>query len=285
MAKKPSSDIICCKCGESQKPSVYYISKSILYQHYGRLPICKPCIEKLSDTFFEKHEDRKIAIYEMCKKLDMPFHNSVFEGASKEQDIQQMVSRYFTVLNSFRNKNGYADDFDSGEHIIDYIEEYQAEEELKITDEIIRFWGKGFQQDDYEYLNNFYYEYEKHFTTDTPVQINLYKNIAKVHLQAEKELNTGNVTNFNKLMELSSKLHNDGNIKPIQSTGANDDKGVSTYGLWIKEIEKTEPCEVFDKKPVYQDYDSFKKYWDKWFVRPFKNIFNISKDFDVGDDE
>ena len=99
------------------------------------------------------------------------------------------------------------------------------------------------------------------------------------------QLATGNIKAFKDLMELSSKLHNDGNIKPIQSTGANDDKGLSTYGLWIKTIEQDEPCEHFETKPLYEDYDKFKRYIDNWFVRPFKNIFNISNDFNVKDDD
>jgi len=79
-------------------------------------------------------------------------------------------------------------------------------------------------------------------------------------------------------METSSKLHNDGNIKPIQSTGANDDKGLSTYGLWIKMIENDEPCEVFDKKPLFEDFDHINEYFQKWIVRPFKKIFGLDRD-------
>ena len=145
-----------------------------------------------------------------------------------------------------------------------------------------KFWG-SYSEEDYRFLEEFYGDYTTNYSSDTPSQRVLYKNIAKTHLQAEKALSSDKIKEYKDLMELSSKLHNDGNIKPVQATGGERDAGLSTYGLWIKEIEQEEPCEFFDKREKYADYDGFKKYVENWLLRPMKNIFNISKDFNVKD--
>lgn len=270
--------ITCSACGSDKDTSNFYTSFSPFHQHTGRLHVCKQCLQdSVKENDIESFKN-------MCRNFDKPFVVHLYESAIQNNAY---VGEYFKLINAkdFRHQTWNDSDFE-GHKNSKSIEVKSHSVEVKYEDysSLRKKWGV-FEDNDYEYLENFYGEYENSYATDTPVQINLYRNIAKVHLQAEKELANGQTKNFKDLMELSSKLHNDGNIKPIQSTGANDDKGLSTYGLWIKTIENDEPCEHFENKPIYEDYDQFKKYIDKWFVRPFKNIFNISKDFDVRDDD
>ena len=193
------------------------------------------------------------------------------------------------AMNQNKDLTWQDSEFSLKEEIGNTVVESNDEELLaNITNEDMKrfkkMWGE-FPLEDYIFLEDFYGEYVNNFPTDTPAQINIYKGLAKIHLQAEKELAQSNIKGYKDLMELSSKMHNDGNIKPIQSSGANDDKGLSTYGLWIKTVEVDEPCEYFADKPMYEDYDGFRKYIEKWLLRPMKNIFGISKDFDVGDND
>src|SRR5690606_37248893 len=76
-------------------------------------------------------------------------------------------------------------------------------------DRLRKKWGK-MELEDYEFLEDFYGDYANSYATDTPAQIMLYKNIAKIHLQAEKELSKANIKPYKDLMDLSSKLHQDG---------------------------------------------------------------------------
>jgi hypothetical protein len=285
---KQKSKITCSSCGKDKDNTQYYGSQSPFHKFTGKVTVCKDCFWE----FVGEDVDRlKIAL----RMIDRPFLIELYESSLQEAEKTNKSALGMYMKNSsmpqYRGLNWDDSDFEghkSSKEI--HSEKVDVEELLKteLLDEDIltlrKKWGK-FETEDYVYLESFYNEYAHSYATDTPVQINLYKNIAKVHLQAEKELSEGDTRTFKDLMELSSKLHNDGNIKPIQSTGANDDKGLSTYGLWIKTIEQDEPCEHFESKPTYEDYDKFQKYIDKWFIRPFKNIFNISKDFDVRDDD
>ncbi|MEM5009257.1 hypothetical protein WKH57_00920 [Niallia taxi] len=271
--------IRCSACGKTKRPTDYYVSYSSFHRDTGKLHVCKMCI---LDSITSKE-----SLINTLRMIDKPFIETLFTSSTEESEKtgKAVWGLYMKNVSMGQYKTFTWNESDFKGHSNPKTEEVDNSDEVVLSKNIIRKWGRGYTESDIDYLENFYNEYDNTYATDTPVQINLYKNIAKIHLQAEKDLAENNTKSFKELMELSSKLHNDGNIKPIQSTGANDDKGVSTYGLWIKEIEQDEPCEFFENKPLYEDYDKLKKYWEDWFVRPFKNIFNLSKDFNVRDDD
>ncbi len=274
--------ITCTCCGKSKAQEDFYTSRSYINKHTGRSSLCKECIWDYVTTEDNGYDYNKML--DMLQMIDRPFiqdllTSSIDEAAKGNKNVFKIYMKNLGMVQNI-DKRWQDSDFKG------YVKPSGDETEVNPESlEIVRKWGRGYTESDIEYLENFYNEYKNTYATDTPVQVNLYKNIAKIHLQAEKELAENSTKNFKDLMELSSKLHNDGNIKPIQSTGANDDKGLSTYGLWIKTIAQDEPCEYFENKPLYEDYDKLKKYWEDWFVRPFKNIFNLSKDFNVRDDD
>ncbi len=279
MSKKNTTNKLKCLCCERTKVSNvgnYYENNNPLFAS-DKVLVCKLCINKyIGESDSKDYVNRVISILSL---LNRPFIHEQWVIRGEEW------GKYVTQISSLSpyNEMTFVDSV-FGESKNQRNSDIVVDENVDIDiSSAILMWGNGYDSSDYYYLQNFYNDYSNSYATDTPVQINLYKNIAKVHLQAEKELMKGNTKAFKDLMDLSSKLHSDGNIKPIQNTGANDDRGLSTYGLWIKEIEREEPCEYFKNKPIYDDYDGIKKYWEKWFVRPLKNIFNLSKDFDVGD--
>jgi hypothetical protein len=276
--KEQKEKLLCTDCGKEKNPTDFYASNSPFHKHTGKLSVCKQC-------FWDFVEDDIEKLKAALRMVDKPFLVDLLQSSKDEaeRDKKNLIRIYMKNVGMPQYKTfTWADSISNNEKEFNIsVEDSTSFDE----NSLIKKWGRGYSASDLEYLENFFHEYSHSYATDTPVQVNLYKNIAKVHLQAEKELSGNQTKNFKDLMELSSKLHNDGNIKPIQSTGANDDKGLSTYGLWIKTIEQDEPCEFFENEPIYEDFDKFKKYIDDWFVRPFKNIFNISKDFNVRDDE
>ncbi|WP_053071454.1 hypothetical protein [Clostridium haemolyticum] len=279
LKKKDKSDHkICLCCGKERMYNTNNFYQNISPYINNRIAIGKKCMkdivkyDDMESIFFILHVLNKPFIkekWEECLNSDKDTWGEYIKQMSslpQYKDLTWKDTNYTDLYDNEIIKNTQIQAINNNKHNnVENISQWEQR------------WGKGFTTDDYKYLDNFYSEYTKSYATDTPVQKNLYKNIARVHLQAEKEFMTGNITNFNKLMETSSKLHNDGNIKPIQSTGANDDKGLSTYGLWIKMIENDEPCEIFDKKPLFADFDSVGKYFSQWIVRPFKKIFGLEK--------
>ncbi|MCL1696271.1 MULTISPECIES: hypothetical protein [unclassified Lysinibacillus] len=289
-------EITCCCCGNIRKIEEFYSSSSYFMKNKGRVHTCKKCLwEYVIPDDKVSYDINKVK--EVLLSINRPYMKDIWNAAENESLSRDTKSDIFKLymknlgMKDFRDLTWDDSDFDNK------VKKEASEQEVRLLDEedyiyspeeikkMKRVWGNNFAEQDFIFLENFYGEYENNFPTDTPAQINIYRNLAKIHLQAEKELEKGNIKSYKDLMDLSSKMHNDGNIKPIQSSGMNDDKGVSTYGMWIKTIENDEPCEYFENKKTYEDYDYFRRYIEKWFVRPFKNIFNISKDFDVKDDK
>lgn len=279
MTKKKNNEKICSKCHESKKlKTEFYVASSDIIHSDGRVSICRSCLEDIVIY------DDPYSVANTMRMIDRPFLKQSYDDSKENaKPFREYMRRLAMPQNRWLNYSNSV--FEDVEIALPENKEKEIELDKLSSDELKSKWGMYKDGNDYMFLEKFYNEYHTNYATDTPAQRNLYKNIAKVHLQAEKELANGNIKAFKDLMDLSSKMHNDGNIKPIQSTGANDDKGLSTYGLWIQEIEKEEPCEFFEDKSTYEDADSFKKYIDKWFVRPMKNIFNITRDFDVKDDD
>ena len=283
----------CNCCGENKKLENYYSSSSYFMKHTGKVHTCKQCLWDYVNIEEEVNYPR---IKEALRMIDKPFlydlwFSSMSEADNRDGNIFKMYMKNLAMKQnrelSWSDSQFEPDSLAIGSKDIsfhtddvDLVEYGFSAEELK---RLTITWG-NFSVKEYVFLENFYGDYKNNFPTDTPAQINIYKNLAKIHLQAEKELEKGNIKNYKDLMDLSSKMHSDGNIKPLQSSGMNDEKGLSTYGLWIKTIENDEPCEYFEDKPIYEDFDHLKKYIEKWLIRPFKNIFNVSKDFNVGDD-
>lgn len=282
----------CSGCGNVRKIADFYYSNSYVNRHSESVQLCKECIWGYVSPEYENLYDMS-KIKDILRMIDKPFIHSLWEASVIEADksCRDYFKTYMknVAMRQNRVKTWNDSEFDNAEeNETGQITTKNEDELADITEADMtkwrRFWGDD-SVTGYLFMEDFYSNYITNFPTETPAQINIYKNLAKIHRQAEKFLELGKTKEYKEFMELSSKLHNDANIKPIQSTGANDDKGLSTYGLWIKEIEKEEPCEFFEKKPIYEDFDGTKSYFDKWILRPMKNIFGQSRDFDVGDDK
>lgn len=278
----------CSKCLKNKNiVNDYYLASSDIISVDGRLSICKICLASIVDM------DKVETLINAMRAVNRPFLIKTYNDSFSKKNVFGEYMRMLATPQN-RDKTFLESDFNnelsnhSNKREIEDFNNKADSDENGYTEEglatLRKRWGE-FDSNDYDFLEEYYNEYAKNYSTDMPVQKMIYRNIAKVQLHAEKEISTGNIKSYKELMDLSSKLHNDGNIKPIQNTGANDDKGLSTYGLWIREIEKEEPCEYFEDKKMYEDYDSFNKYWEKWFIRPFKNIFNVDNDFDVEDED
>lgn len=284
--------LFCTDCGEDKKVDEFYNSSSIFHSHTGKLHVCKECIFDYA-TNKDTGEVDLNKVKEALRAIDKPFIMDAWVSSLAEVEnnggnvfrkyMKNIAMRHYKDFNYGDSRFGTEKELTEQEVQIvedEFTEIVYTKAELK---NLNRIWGRQ-THEDYAFLEDFYTEYNTIFPTENPVQRNLYRNIAKTHLNANKELEAGRINGYEKLMKTSSQLHTDANIKPVQSSGLNDENS-NSYGMWIKTIENTEPCEYFENLPVYEDYDKFRRYWEKWFIRPFKNIFRLSKDFDVDLDE
>lgn len=287
---------ICTCCGKVKAESNFYISKSFIYKATSHLPVCKMCLGKIYDGYYEKYQDYKLALYYMCRKAGICFNLGSYNGVLQEVKNGKTTNVwqiYMTKLNSLGSKNGAGDDFDSSDELDVELAISEANIERGLDKETIIKWGNGYNDEDYEWLENTYNEWINKYKSDTLSEQKTFKLLAIKEFQIMKAVEKNG--NTDKLEETYLKLMSAGNVTPRDANASMDDENTKGLGVWIKDIEKHRPAEYFEDKNLYKDSDSLVDYLNRFVFRPMKNFlmktkeydneFTIEDDFKVGDDD
>lgn len=278
---------VCTCCGKNKAISNFYYSSSYVNKYTETVQICKECISNY--VVGDNSPDDMIKVKDILRMIDKPFIESSWKKSveESEKNDKNPFGTYMKNIAMPHNKDKSWKDSQFKEDIVVVKKEKVPEINDTVTDEQLKEWHRMWGEEELEgylFMDKFYNEYMTKFPKDSPAQVNTYKSLAKIHWKAEQKLANDEIKEWKELMDVSSKLHNDANIKPVQSKGVGEDKGLHCYGLWIADIEEKRPAEYFEDKKLYKDFDSLEKYFDKWVLRPFKNLFGKQRDFDVGDD-
>lgn len=118
------------------KSNFYLTSDTSLYSGIGYTPVCKRCIAKMMNEYMEKYNDIKIAMYLMCRKLDVSFSSSIFDGAVKTaKDDMAVFGNYMRLYNSIGIPNGVCNTFDEGEEMNLYTKDDEPEDIVVVEEE------------------------------------------------------------------------------------------------------------------------------------------------------
>lgn len=125
-SEKPSKLIpiytpLCLMCGKNGNQSEFYNSYNLTYQfNSSKIPYCKDCIQKLYEEYYKKTGDSEIAMYYLCRKLDIYFSHSIFEGASKAVlKGKSLIPEYIRIYNGFHDSAKYGDNFSQSANFLD----------------------------------------------------------------------------------------------------------------------------------------------------------------------
>lgn len=264
--KKEVKKLKCYCCGKETKETDFYMSKSFSYKNIGRLPICKECLGSLYDKYFKKYNDSKLAIYYMCRSMDICFSNSCYVGVMSEleNNPNKLAWKvYMTKLNSLGTSvNGDGIDFDSSDKLDIEKEKERVIEENGENDlsESVIFWGEGYSEQDYKFLNNEYSKMLDRYECDSYAQETLFQDIAFQRLEIRKKRQQG--TGVDKELKTLQDLLGSANIKPNQESASMANEQL-TFGTLIKKYENEKP--IPEALPEWMDADWIRKYVCVWF--------------------
>lgn len=114
--------IICVKHNADLLPSNFYLAGGdSLFSGIGKIPICKSCLYKMAEAYYDEYQDMALSIYYMCRKVDVAYDSGLYEGALKqgEHDVVKVFQSYMRQFNSIGAKNDTYLSFDYGEHLTD----------------------------------------------------------------------------------------------------------------------------------------------------------------------
>ena len=270
----------CLKCGD-MNPKDFYSTKDPDRGFSGKIPYCKSCIKEIYHRYLLKYnDDRNLAIYYLCRKIDLPYIHSVYLGAVKTtesefanyKDEDAIISAYVKGLALV---GAYTFDESKGEREIPGLSAFDEITKVKrevakanlnsnaMGDEyeIIEYdtsylqnkWGV-FDNEDLAYLENQYLDWEDKLGGIDDKSLDML--IQQICLQALEIRKTrelgGDVT---KMVKTLRELMNDGGLVEKQNKRA--ELTNRSVGQRIEDIERMRP--VFAPDADLIDVDNIEK--------------------------
>ena len=273
----------CCGHKYAKQEGNFNVSKSPIYEgNNGYMTICKKCLYKLYEQyvkFFDK--DEYAAAERICQITDMVLDETAWDASRKITANRNRMSAYVSKLNLNQT---------AGETYSDtLIRRWEAQvenaesidEDIEISEETIRRFGLGFDDNAYKVMENEYNSWvEKYGEPIDKRQEELYTSLCylKYNLQVSVQTSANGVgalaNAYKGYIEAATTEIEDRKKK------AEADVELSPLGVLIRDIEDHCPAEYYKDKKLYADFDKLKEYITRFMARPLRNILTGSKELD-----
>lgn len=251
LAKTTKSKCTCFYCGKEYVDTNFYKSNSIFYSNIGKIPYCKQCIEKLYQQFYERYTNEgcltpeKKAVKRLCMIFDIFYKEDVFASSIKKIKESGMnitpIGQYMKMiqLSQYNRKNEtYENTITLEENEIFYNSVTDISDSRKVDEKTIQFFGVGFTDEDYEFLQEQYDDWVTRHECQTKAQEEVFKRICFKQLEILKATRRGEDTK--NLDDTFQKLLDTAKLQPKQNSGeAMSD--AQTFGTLIDKWENTRP--------------------------------------------
>ena len=270
MANTSKSKHKCFYCGKEYVETNYYSSNSEFYSNIGRIPYCKQCIERFYQMYVNKYindgclyPERK-AVKRLCMAFDIFFKEDVFNSSLKksregDMNISPMGQYMKTIqLRQYNyNKETYEDTITKEEQNEIIV---SNSGDFKVSEDTVSFFGAGFSNEDYDFLQKEYDDWVARHECKTKAQEEVFKRLCFKQLEILKATRKGEDTKdldatFQKLLETAK-------LQPKQNSGDTTADN-QTFGTLIDKWENTRPLPEIDEE--LKDVDKIGAYLDVFF--------------------
>lgn len=288
MAKTTKAKCTCFYCGKEYVDTNYYNSNSEFYSNVGKIPYCKQCIEKFYQQYYEKYTNEgcltpeKKAIQRLCMVFDIYYKEDVFNSAmnkikSSNMNISPMAQYMKTIqLSQYnRKKETYENTISEAEQESFAMASISnMSDETTVDQKIIDFFGNGFTDEDYKYLNKEYKDWTARHECNTKAQEEVFKDICFNRLQNLKALRKGEDTKD--ITASFQKMLDAGKLQPKQNAGDTTADN-QTFGTLIDKWENERPLPEIDEE--LKDVDKIGFYVDTFFRGHTCRMLNVKNAF------
>ena len=291
---------ICCRCGTAygRKKGNFPVSYAALYRGSGYLPYCKNCVDAIYNDYVTKCEDPKKAVRQVCRKLDIYWHDTLYERVARKATTRTMMTNYIQASNNIAYAGKSYDDTLIAEGrfwnfgLADRIAEKDDTEETEsagmsadaetaesvitfddIPEDVIAYWGPGYTPEMYMELEQRlqYYkgQMEDSEQTDLGAQM-LLRQIAMLEIDINRARADGK--SVDKMVSALNSLI--ASLKKPQRNAAADTASANTpFGVWIKRWEDERPLPEIDES--MKDVDGIVKYVLTWVYGHLAHMLKI----------
>lgn len=278
----------CTACGKEYKKqdSNFCKSQSPLFtNNNGFVHICKKCTDKLYYNlvdYFSGNEEK--AMDRMCQIFDWYYSDEIFAATRKISADRSRVCAYPAKANlpqyEARNKT-YVDTIsDRANNVIHNEDELmgaKSENEITLTKTMFERWGQV-SAEDMSALEDHYKMLKKQNPNCDNNQEIFIKDLCYTKLlQLKAFRDGGNSNDFEKYTKLYRDTFKQAGLKTVQETDAS---GEETLGVTLGVISQYTPEEYYKDKKLYKDFDGIEEYFNRFVLRPLRNLLLGSSERD-----
>lgn len=268
MARTKTIKYLCPCCGNEFPDSSFYKSASQTVKFANRMVCCKSCYLNLYTYYLERFKEERIALFCICRLLDLYFNNSLFDSALQQAKNQEsnVAKIYIQKINSLKQYSSLTF-LDSEQKDIDSKPskkknklqiEFSGEDEIN-RDDVLRLLKydpfESENPEDRKHLYNVLIDYLDESTLEDSFKLPAVIEIVKTFNQIDKinraiTLMTSDITalstnvgGIKSLMEAKDKMlramlavAKDNGISVNHST--NKSKGAGTLSGIIKQLQE-----------------------------------------------
>lgn len=282
MAIEISSDkVVCSRCGKmfGKRRGNFSVSYASMYKGIGYLTVCKPCIEEMYSSYLSQCNDAKLAVRQMCRKLDLFWDPNVFDSMMKQSTSQTVMLHYLNRVNTVSRAGKSYDDTLSTEGTLWKFDTYdESDTELEsdanlvientdeaddISEDIKLFWGSGYSSDAYRELEQRRASWVASLPADAVSDAGtdaLIRQICSLEMDINKARASGrsvdkSVTALNTLI---------GSITKMQKKQDDTDSSMADtpLGVWLYRYENMRPLPEIDDD--LKDVNHVRRYVFTW---------------------
>lgn len=278
-----AANAYCTKCGTQygRRKGYFPVNYGLLYKGIGYMGVCRTCIDDMYLKYLDVCKDPKLAVRQMCRKLDLYWSESAYAQVEKKNTSRSMMTSYITKVNnnSYINKcyddtledEGKLWDFGDGKVIAPVIvrpDDYQ-DHDMLVPQEVIDFWGPGLTQDQYltlEQRRKYHLSRlaEERGVDEKDIDLGtdmLIRQICNLEIAINAGQSEGKDVNksVSTLVDLLQKI----DWKPVQKKEELDSSDENTpLGVWLYRFENKRPLPEVDDD--LKDVNGIKKYMFTW---------------------
>ena len=263
----------CFYCGNEYVETNYYKSFGNFFNNIGKIPYCKQCIEKFYQYYFDKYTNEgcltpeENAVKRVCMAMDIYYTKANFDSAMnkiKKDNINiSPMGQYMKTISLSQYKDKSYDNTVSDEEkekLAASLMDMSNISDRKVDENTIQFFGAGFTDEDYEFLQREYDDWTARHECKTKAQEEVFKDICFNRLQNLKALRIGEDTKD--ITASFQKMLDSGKLQPKQNSGDTTADN-QTFGTLIDKWENTRPLPEIDEE--LRDVDKIAWYIDVFF--------------------
>lgn len=291
-----TSGSTCRLCGTAygKLNGYFYKSYGQIYKGTGYMSVCKSCVDNLYEDFLRESGDAMIACHQVCRKFNIYWNKSIFDGVVQGSAKRTVMSAYLTRVNVVKYQGKSYDDFlrelgmlwDVPSHTGETPSPSQTKEvvanddesdEIEIAEDIKIAWGPGYSNKQYAELEE-RREYWMKDLAQRGVDVNdvgvgaLLRQIVATEIEINKGRANGD--DVDKKVNTFNTLIGNAILKPSQKKSDADVSIDNTpLGVWVKRFEDERPL------PKNENESQLKKFVHTWMFGHLAKMVGLKNSY------